>query len=83
MIRDHVLLPWAGDIASASKTAHQKINEAEPKRIVDLVPSDWLTLHNDIPADLWRERYVRFLTLRLENSLVFEEEVRRVRSGSL
>jgi len=83
MIRDHVLLPWADDIAGASKLAHQKITEAELKRIVDLVPSDWLTLHNDEPAEHWRERYVRFLTQRLENSLPFEEEVRRARPGSL
>ena len=83
LVRDHVLLPWAGDVAGASKFAHQKISQAELKRVVDLVPADWLTFHNDVPADDWRERYVRFLTERLAGSVVFEEEIRRARSNSL
>ena len=83
LVRDHVLLPWADNMGAASRFGHQKISEAELKRIVDLVPAEWLTLNNDVPADEWRERYVRFLTERLQNSVVFEEEVRRVRSSSL
>ncbi len=83
LVRDHVLLPWADDMAGASRFAHQKISEAELMRIVDLVPAEWLTLNNDVPAEEWRERYVRFLTERLENSVLFEEEVRRARSSSL
>jgi hypothetical protein len=81
--REHVLLPWADALAGASKSAHQKISEAELKRILDLVPSEWLTLNNEVPAEVWRERYVQFLTERLDNSVVFEEEVRRVRSSPL
>ena len=83
LVRDHVLLPWADDMTGASRFAHQKISEAELMRIVDLVPAEWLTLNNDVPAEEWRERYVRFLTERLENSVLFEEEVRRARSSSL
>ena len=83
MIRDHVLLTWAGDIATASKIAHQKLNQAELQRVVDLVPAGWLTHNNDIPAEAWRDRYVQFLAQRLENSVVFEEEVRRARPGSV
>ncbi len=82
-VRDHVLLPWADDIAGASRIAHQRINEAELRRIVDLVPDDWLTANDDIPAEALRERYLEFLVQRLKNSLVFEEEVRRARPGSL
>ena len=63
--------------------AHERLNEAEIERIVDLVPADWLTQHNDVAAEVWRERYVRFLTRRLENSVVFEEEVRRARSSAV
>ena len=86
MIREHVLLPWAGDVASAAKMAHGRLSEAEVRRIVDLVPADWLTQsgqNGDVPAGMWRERYVQFLTQRLRNSVVFEEEVRRARASSL
>jgi hypothetical protein len=82
-VRDHVLLPWADDVTGASKVAHQTIHEAELKRIVDLVPADWFMPNNELSAENWRERYVRFLTERLNNSVVFEEEVRRARSSSL
>ena len=50
-IHDHVLLPWADDVEGASASAHQRINEAELKRIVDLVPADWLTFNNDVSAE--------------------------------
>lgn len=83
LIHDHVLLPWATDIDTASTMAQQKIDKAELHRIVDLVPADWLTHNNEVPAETWRNRYVQFLTQRLENSAVFEEEVRRARSSSL
>ena len=83
LIRDHVLLPWADDIAGASRLAHAKISEAKLECIVGLVPADWLTWNNDVPAEVWRERYVRILKKRLANSAVFEEEVLRARSASL
>ena len=83
LIRDHVLLPWADDVEAASSMAHRKISEAELTRIVDLVPADWLTFHNDVPAEIWRERYVRFLVRRLQNSVVSEEEVRHARTSSV
>ena len=83
LIREHVLLPWAADVGRASEEAHGRLNEAELRRIVELVPADWLMQNNDVPAKIWRERYVRFLTQRLEHSVVFEEEVRRARSSSL
>lgn len=83
LVRDHVLLPWADDLEGASKVAHGRIGEAELKRIVDLVPDDWLTFNNDLPAADWRARYVQFLTERLERSISFEQEVRRARSISL
>ena len=83
LVRDHVLLRWADDVEAASRIAHRKITAAELTRIVDLVPADWLTFRNDVPAEIWRERYVRFLTQRLENSVVFEEEVRRARASSV
>ena len=83
LIRDHVLLPWAGDIAGASEFAHRKIGETELERIADLVPDEWLTSHNDVPAPDWRQRYVRFLVQRLKESAVFEQEVQRARSSSV
>jgi hypothetical protein len=83
MIGDHVLLPWADDVLSASRMAHEKISEAELRRILGLVPDDWFTHNNDTHAEIWRERYLRFLTLRLANSAIFVEEVQRARSSSL
>ena len=83
LIRDHVLLPWASDVEGASRVAHRKIDAVELSRVVDLVPADWLTYENDVPAEDWRKRYVRFLTERLQQSEIFEQEVRRARSSSL
>lgn len=83
LVREHVLLPWADDVTGASNFAHARLDEGELKRIVDLVPDDWLTWNNEVPAAHWRQRYVRFLAERLEQSLIFEEEVRLARSSSL
>lgn len=83
LIRDHVLLPWADDLTGASHQAHQRIGPGVLEEIVSLIPDDWLTFNTDTPAESSRERYVQFLTARLQQAAVFEQEVRRARSGSL
>lgn len=81
-IRDHVLLPWAKDVAAASRVAHQRLNEQVFGEIVELVPDEWLVseAHERTPEQS-RAAYVEFFTLRLAESQIFEQEVERARQG--
>jgi hypothetical protein len=79
-IADHILLPLASDITSASKHAHSKLTDSELKRISELVPDDWLSENDPALAMRHRNTYLRFLTERLANSSVFEQEVLHARS---
>ncbi len=83
-IKDHILLPWAGAIGAAGRWARKRINEDVLREVLAVVPADWL---GEGDAETMRERYVRFLTERLEHAAVFEataeQEVARVRAGRL
>jgi hypothetical protein len=82
-IRDHVLLPWADDIAGASALAHERLNADVIERIVDLLPDDWLVSEESDNPSAQRKKYRAFLEARLAKSSIFEEEVRRVRASGL
>src|SRR5579863_4812281 len=74
-IEDHILLPWAKDIAQAAKTAHKKLTEPVLRGIVEMVPQAWLeAIPGDVSAVDRRAGYLEFFVRRLEGSAVFEEE---------
>jgi hypothetical protein len=80
-IRDHILLPWATDIATASRTAHERLTPEILRNILALVPDEWLVSEtHPMPAEQRREAYVDFFTKRLIGSTAFEEEVTRART---
>lgn len=81
-IKDHVLLPWANDIAGASRVAHERLNESVFREIVAMVPDEWLVsdAHERMPEES-RAAYVDFFTRRLADSQIFEQEVERARQG--
>jgi len=74
-VGQHVLLPWASGIAEAGVEARQRITEGELVRILDQVPEAWIAT-SDCSVGSMRERYLRYLMLRLRASQSFEEEAR-------
>jgi len=79
-IREHVLLPWADDIAGASRIAHQRLTAEVLRSILALVPDEWLLSDAaSLTAEERRGAYLDFFLRRLAASSVFEEEVTRAR----
>ncbi|MDP4198154.1 MAG: aminotransferase class I and II [Bacteroidota bacterium] len=77
-IKDHVLLRFAHDIRGARKM----IAEDEIRRIVGLVPDDWLDSENIFSnIEAHREAYVNYLIHRLASCDIFEEEAIRARAS--
>jgi len=80
-IRDHVLLPWAGDIEEAGRRLRPRLDRTLLTEIVGQIPEDWLTPEPGADPAGRRAGYVEFLTRRLEAaSLTFEEEAARARA---
>ena len=74
-IKDHILLPWAKEIALAAKTAHEKLTQPVLREIVEMVPDEWLeAIPGEVSARDRRDGYMEFFVRRLEASAVFEEE---------
>lgn len=82
-ISDHVLLPFAADLEAADADLSARINEADIRRIVDLVPDRWL----DDPAfedpEANRQAYVEFFCARLAQRAMFVGEAHRAYAGRL
>jgi hypothetical protein len=80
-IRDHVLLPFASNIAAADEIAVTRLNEEQLRAIVALVPDAWLEGESEFAStqDV-RDAYAAFLTARLLQRRVFVEEAIRARS---
>ena len=76
MIRDHVLLDLADDVAAADAAAVAAIDAARLESIVAAVPDELLP--DDAPA-AQRARYVDWLSRRLEAPRAFVEEIERAR----
>jgi hypothetical protein len=65
--RDHVLLPFAGDILDADARLAPQLTGKVLREIVDLVPEEWLRdEHGFADAAAVRAAYVEFLSDRLE-----------------
>jgi HipA-like kinase len=78
LIKDHVLLPFAGSIVDAAERLAPRLDRATLSRIVAEVPDDWLG--DDAP--LAREIYVTYLAERLQRPEIAAEaeEARRARA---
>ena len=80
LIKEHILLPFAGALEAADEALIALITEDEVKRIVDLVPEDWMNEH--IPFGTIAENrraYVDYLIRRLDEPRNFVQEAIRVR----
>jgi HipA-like kinase len=77
-IRDHVLLPFAGELAAADMALAPRLTPGVVRDIVAAVPDSWLTI--DGPPELAREIYAAFVSRRLEYPRTFVEEAADARA---
>lgn len=74
-IKTHVFLPQADRLEEADRLMRQAITPRTLRKIVDLIPADWLEEEgSEITAEERREAYAGFLLDRLKNSSVFVNE---------
>jgi hypothetical protein len=81
LVREHALLPFAGDLAAADERAHARLDDTSLKSIIATIPEAWMDgQYDERTPDHVREAYLRFLGTRLEHSTDFVEEAARVRA---
>lgn len=80
-IREHVLLPWATDLAAAGRVMRERLTSETIAGVLEAVPEDWLTgeARFATPAE-HRAAYHRHLLRRLESAAAFEQEAERART---
>ena len=80
LIKEHILLPFAGAIETADEALQVIFTEQIIHRIVNLVPDDWLQDDSRFNTTAeHRQAYVEYLTRRLEQPRNFVEEAIRAR----
>jgi hypothetical protein len=80
-VKDHVLLPVAGDIRAAGERLRPKLSEALFRKVAEAVPDGWLLEDGSIGGPgAQRSAYVEWLSQRLAGAAVFEEEANRART---
>jgi HipA-like protein len=77
-IRDHVLLPYASDLAAADAALAAKLVPEVVRDIVAAVPDSWLTLDGE--PERARAAYTKFIERRLEPPRAFVEEAADARA---
>jgi hypothetical protein len=78
LVRDHVLLRWASDLADLSARLVASISDEMLHDAAAAVPDEWL---EDAAPDERRAAYVRFLRARRDGAASFIEEAVRARAG--
>jgi hypothetical protein len=81
MIKDHVLLQFAGSIAQAAQRLSALLTAEVIRAVVALIPDSWL--HGDATfdsPDRFREAYFQYLITRLQSPQLFTEETIRARA---
>jgi hypothetical protein len=74
-IEQHVLLPWAAEIAQAGAAARSKLTNDVLKNILAAVPDAWLeAIPGGARADSRRGGYIDFFGRRLDAAHIFEQE---------
>src|SRR5690242_15266640 len=80
LIKEHILLPFAGMLEAADAPMAAAITEEVIKGVVELVPDDWMNEHAPFSTIAEnRKAYVDYLTRRLEAPRNFVEEAIRAR----
>jgi len=80
LIKEHILLPFVNALEAADQRMTTLINEEVIKRIVELVPDDWMNENTPFSTTAEnRQAYVEYLTRRLHEPRHFVEEALRAR----
>ena len=80
-IKDHILLEFATELEVADTALVSKITEEEIRRIVDLVPDEWMVGNSPFSSFAEnRQAYVDYLVRRLAEPRNFLKEAIRARS---
>lgn len=72
-IRQHVLLPWASQIAEVAETLPLRLDRAFFEELVAAIPADWLA-NGEPGVPERRAGYLDFFMRRLANSRAFVDE---------
>jgi len=75
-IRNHVLLPWATEIAAVDRELRGRLDAGAFERILAGVPDSWLDSADPAAAQERKRGYVRYLTRRLQSASFTEEALR-------
>jgi hypothetical protein len=78
-VKDHVLLPWATDVAGAGGRIAERLTRGALEHAVNGIPDAWLE-GGFAPAAEQRAAYLRYLERRLEAAELFVKEAERARA---
>src|SRR5690606_12926961 len=70
-VKNHVLLPWASQLAAVGSTLKAKLTDAVLAHIVQQVPDEWLNHGGETSPEEARRVYAQFLAMRVSASEVF------------
>jgi hypothetical protein len=80
-VKDHVLLPWAAEIAAAGERLAPRLARDLVEGVLAQVPDAWLSGEPRFPsAEAHRAAYAEHLARRLAAARVFVEEAERARA---
>ncbi|MFN8357184.1 MAG: HipA family kinase [Spirosomataceae bacterium] len=80
LIKNHVLLPFADQLADVDAANKSILTDSLILAIVDLLPNDWLEASWPYDApEHYRQAYAHFLTTRIANSTIFLTEAQHAR----
>ncbi len=81
-IKDHVLLPWAGELDKADTMLRAALKPETIRAIVEAVPDTWLyDKDSSETIDEIREVYINFLLNRISHSAIFVNEASHARES--
>jgi hypothetical protein len=75
-VKDHVLLPFASELEEADRQMKKMLGEALVRKVVDLVPVEWLESNENA-----REMYFQFLMNRIDHSQIFLKQAKDARQA--
>lgn len=79
-VKDHVLLPLATQLEDADIFAKKYINEESLKKIVNLIPEEWINPEDfDENIDQVKSIYLEYLLRRLNHTQIFIKEAQNAR----
>src|SRR3954463_3512277 len=80
-VKDHVLLPWAGELEQVDEEFKKILSKERVDEIVSLIPEEWLMLiiKDAEDSEIARDVYIEFLLNRISQSHIFLNEAKHAR----